>query len=304
VPVRVPSPRATALLRLLPLVLIVLFATFAGGSPREQQVRAIAATGNVKLVNSRDGAIVSAEDMVPGDTVTGALTLANSGDTTAALTLSSADLQDTLSPGGGRLSDALFVQIDDLTAQRTVYDGALGAMEPVRLAAIPGGGARDFRFTVTMPSVRGNAYQLASTSVRYDWTATADPGGGEDPPPPPPAGDTRAPRLALGGKRRQRLRHRTVVVSAVCDEDCTLGARAHVKRVRGGVPRPVASVRPAAFMPAGDRATLRVVFTRRSVRLIRWRAKRGALVHVRVTARDEAGNVGSRVRRVRLQLKR
>jgi hypothetical protein len=281
-----------------------VFATLAGGAPREREVRATAATGTVKLVNSRDGgAIVSASEMKPGHSVTGTLTLRNSGDSTAALTLSKSDLEDTLGRAGGRLSDALFVQIDDLTAGRTVYDGSLGAMAPVALTPIAAGASHDFRFTVTMPAIRGNAYQLAATSVRYDWAATAvdGPGGGGADPTPPPTGDTRPPRLALGGKQRQRVRRRAVVVYAVCDEDCTLGARAHVRRVRGGVPRPKAQVRPAAFMPAGDRAALRVVFSRRAVRLMRWRAKRGALVHVRVRARDEAGNVASRVRRVRLR---
>ena len=300
-----PSPRASALLRLLPLVPIVVFATLADGAPRERAVRATAATGTVKLVNSRDGgAIVSASEMKPGHSVTGTLTLRNGGDSTAALTLSKSDLEDTLGRAGGRLSDALFVQIDDLTGGRTVYDGSLGAMAPVPLTPIAAGASHEFRFTVTMPAIRGNAYQLAATSVRYDWTATAVEGpgdGGADPtPPPPPTGDTRPPRLTLGGEPRQRVRRRAVVVYAVCDEDCTLGARAHVRGVRGGVPRPRAQVRPAAFMPAGDRAALRVVFSRRAVRLMRWRAKRGALVHVRVTARDEAGNVASGVRRVRL----
>jgi hypothetical protein len=300
---RVPSPRAAALLRLVPLVPIVVFATLADGAPRERDVRATAATGNVKLVNSRDGgAIVSATDMLPGRSVSGTLTLGNSGDSTAALTLSKSDLQDAVGRGGGRLSDALFVQIDDLTARRTVYDGPLGAMGSVPLAAIPAGGSNDFRFTVTMPLIQGNAYQLASTSVRYDWTAIAeDAGGGEDtPPPPPPAGDTRAPALTLSGKRRQSLLRRSVVVYAVCNENCTLAARARVWRVRG-VRRPAALVRPAAFMPAGDRAKLRVVFSRREARLVKRRARRGAAVQVKVTARDEAGNVASAVRRVRLQ---
>jgi hypothetical protein len=295
--VRAPafSPRTAALLRLAPLVPVVLLAALAQGAPRDREVRATAATGNVKLVNSRDGgAIVSAADMTPGRSVSGTLTLSNSGDSTAALTLSKADLRDKLGRGGGRLSDALFVQIDDMTAQRTVYDGSLGAMDPVDLAAIPAGGSSEFRFNVTMPAIRGNAYQLAATSVRYDWTATAteDPGAGE--PPPPPSGDRQPPRLTLSGKRRQRLRKRAVVVRAVCDEDCTLGVRARVKRVR----RPRAQVRPAAFMPAGDRAKLRVVFSRRAARKAK---RRRAVVRVKVTARDEAGNVATAERRVRLR---
>jgi hypothetical protein len=291
------------LVRLVPLVPIVLVAALAHGAPPERDVRATAATGNVKLVNSRaGGAIVSATEMTPGRSVSGTLTLSNSGDSAAALTLSKSDLQDVMGRGGGRLSDALFVQIDDLTAQRTVYDGSLGAMEPVDLPAIPAGGSSEFRFSVTMPAIRGNAYQLAATSVRYDWTATAssgdnDPGGTE----PPPTADTRAPRLTLSGKRRQPLRKRRVVVRAVCDEDCTLAARARVARVRGGVPRPVTRVRPAAYMPAGDRAVLRVALSRRAVRLVRSRGKRNAFVKVVVTARDDAGNSGTAVRRVRLR---
>src|SRR4051794_34694200 len=69
------KPRVVTLLRLLPLVPLVLIAVLTP-APREPAVRATAATGNVKLANSRSGgAIVSAAGMNPGDSVTGSVTI-------------------------------------------------------------------------------------------------------------------------------------------------------------------------------------------------------------------------------------
>src|SRR3954469_14429663 len=147
--------------------------TPASGEP---SLRATAATGNVKLVNSRvGGAIVSAAHMDPGDSVRGTVTLTNSGDAPAAHELSESHLVDTPGLGGGRLSEALFLAVDDLSARRRVYDGPLASMITFPLNPVPAGARHSFRFTVRLPRTRGDAYQVAFTSVRFDWSATALP---------------------------------------------------------------------------------------------------------------------------------
>src|SRR4051794_8924515 len=165
----VRKPRVASLLRVLPLGPLVLIAVLIP-PPREQSIRATAATGNVKLADSRGGgAIVSAAGMNPGDSVTGSVTISNSGDAPAKLALSKSQLLDSPGVGGGRLSDALYLSVDDLSIGRRVYEGPLASMPSFPLAPIPAGGRHAFRFVVRLPQTRGDAYQLASTSVRFEW---------------------------------------------------------------------------------------------------------------------------------------
>jgi hypothetical protein len=283
------------LLRVLPLAPLVLIAVLTP-PPREPSLRATAATGSVKLTDSRGGgAIVSAAHMDPGDSVTGTVTISNGGDAPAALRLSKSQLLDTPGLGGGRLSEALFLAVDDLTAGRRVYDGPLASMLPLPVAPIPAGGGHSFRFTVRLPQIRGALYQVAFTTVRFDWSATALPKPRTTPPPPP---DTRAPRLVLSGKRRQTVGSRGLLVYARCNEPCTLGARAKVLRVRG-LRRGRVTPRVAAAATL-HRVAIRIRFSRRALRRLKRAVRRGRVV-VTVTARDAAGNRTAARRGIRLR---
>jgi hypothetical protein len=288
----VRKPRVASLLRVLPLAPLVVVALLTP-PPREQTIHATAATGNVKLANSRGGgAIVSAAGLNPGDAVTGSVTISNSGDAPAKLALSASQLVDTPGTGGGRLSDALYLSVDDLSINRRVYEGPLASMPRFPLAPIPAGGHHAFRFVVRLPQTRGDAYQLSSTSVRFDWSATA----GAKPVPPPR--DTRAPRLVLSGKQRQRASTRGLVVYARCDEPCLLGASARVYGVRGvrrGSARP--GVSGAATL---RRVAVRVTFPRRALARLKRPGRHGRVV-VRVVARDAAGNRTVARRTIRLR---
>lgn len=286
----VRKPRVASLLRVLPLAPLVLIAVLTP-APREQTIHATAATGDVKLANSRGGAaIVSAAGMNPGDAVTGSVTISNSGDAPAKLALSKSQLVDNPGVGGGRLSDALYLSVDDLSIGRRVYEGPLASMPRFPLAPIPAGGHHAFRFVVRMSQTRGDAYQLSSTSVRFDWSATA----GEKPVTP----DTRAPRLVLSGKRRQRAKSRGLVVYARCDESCTLSATARAYGVHG-VKRVKAKARVGAAA-AQRRVAIRITYGRRALARLQ-HPSRGGLVVVRVTARDAAGNRTVRRRTIRLR---
>jgi hypothetical protein len=288
----VRKPRVASLLRILPLAPLVLIAVLTP-SPREQTIRATAATGDVKLANSRGGgAIVSAAGMNPGDTITGSVTISNGGDAPAKLALSKSQLVDSPGVGGGRLSDALYLSVDDLSINRRVYEGPLASMPRFPLAPIPAGGRHAFRFVVRLPQTRGDAYQLSSTSVRFDWSATA----GEKPVTPP--SDTRAPRLVLSGKRRQRATRRGLVVYARCDEACTLAAGARAYGVRG-VRRMNARARVSSAA-AQRRVAIRITYARRVLPRLQHPSRRGRVV-VRVTARDAAGNRTVRRRTIRLR---
>jgi hypothetical protein len=289
-------PRAAALLRLLPLAPLLLIAVLTPSEPHQPSLRAMAATGNVTLADSRGpGAIVSAAHMNPGDSVSGTVTISNGGDAPAALRLSESQLVDTPGTGGGRLSQALFLSVDDVGAGRRVYDGPLASMTPLGLPSIPAHGEHAFRFTVRLPQIRGNAYQVAFTSVRFDWSGSALPKPRTNPPPPP---DTHAPRLVLSGRRRQLVTANGLLVYARCDEACTLTARSKVLRVRGVQRGRV--VRGTAGAASTGRVPIRVKFSRRALARLRRSARRGRVV-VTVTARDAAGNRGVARRTIRLR---
>jgi hypothetical protein len=64
-------------------------------------------SGNLSQSNSRPNvAILRAENMVPGDSETGDVTITNSGDVTGNFRLESSGLEDTPGPNGGALSKA------------------------------------------------------------------------------------------------------------------------------------------------------------------------------------------------------
>jgi hypothetical protein len=286
--------RAGTLLRLLPIAPLLLFAILLPGPRQEPSLRATAATGNVTLVNSRGGgAIVSAAHMDPGDSVSGTVTISNTGDAPAGMTLSKSQLQDTPGAGGGRLSDALFLAVDDVSGGRRVYDGPLADMPALALEPIPAGRGRQFQFTVRLPKLRGDTYMVAATSVRFDWTAKA-----VQKPAPRPHPDTRPPALKLSGERRQLATRRGLVVYALCDEPCSLAAKAKVRGVKGV--RAGKATPRLAGASARRRVAISVTFGRKGLRRLR-RPRRGARVLVAVTARDRAGNATVSRRTIRLR---
>lgn len=249
-----PTPRAGAALRLLFLAAVVAVATAIGGPSEARTVHALrdSATGAVSLSDSRGGgAILSASQLHPGHSVSGSLTLTNSGDLPAAVSLSQADLVDSPGMNGARLSSSLVVEVDDVTSGRRVYFGPLAVMPAIPLGTFPAGGAREFRFTATLPGTAPGDLMGTSARVRYDWTATADQsgagggggsgngsgsgggggGGTTDPRPVPPT------LLALTLKGKSPQKARTVSAFATCNSACTLTAGATLMGVKKKVAR-------------------------------------------------------------------
>lgn len=289
---------------MLPLAPLAAVGLLAGDAPTPRAVHALPSsdTGNVTLTNSLGGgAVLSAADMAPGRTVSGTVTIANTGDTAAALTLAQSAPQDDLGIGGGRLSSVLTLQIDDETAQRSVYSGPLSNLSSATAGALDPGARHVFRFSVRMADVApSRPYQRAATTVGYEWTGTAVPAAPAPVPTPPPAAtpdtapapapapappptappaavDTRAPVVRLTGKPTQRARN--VSLAAACDEPCTFSASAKITGAKGVKPP------KAAIASARTQARIRLVFDKRSLKALR----RGK-VTVTVVATDAAGN--------------
>ncbi len=146
------------------------------------RVRLTSSSGALKITNSREGqAILTAVPMVPGGTATGTVDLENSGDRAEELTLDAEEAVDTPGPGGGRLSERLLLDVEDVTvadALKAVYSGGLTGFERTDLGTLAKGADRTYRFVVTFadggPNGADNAFQGSSASIGFEWTvATA-----------------------------------------------------------------------------------------------------------------------------------
>jgi len=135
-------------------------------------------SGALAHTNSKDGsAILSLDKMKPADTVSGTVTLRNTGDIPGTFTLSKSALRDTPGPNGGELSSKLDVAIVDKGDSRAIYSGKLGAMGDRALGAYAPGEAHTYQFTVTFPdagtpasdTTGDNAYKASGVSVSYDF---------------------------------------------------------------------------------------------------------------------------------------
>ena len=149
-------------------------ATFVSSSSNPANAFAAA---RVAQQNSRAGQLIlSASGMVPGQSTTRTLTIANSGDVPSASTLSER-VVDSPGPSGIKLSGELHLAVADVTdaaAARTIYDGPLGAMGSQALGSSAPGAAHTYRFTVTFPNGPSqNVYQGAATDVEFDWVQTS-----------------------------------------------------------------------------------------------------------------------------------
>jgi Ca2+-binding RTX toxin-like protein len=137
------------------------------------------ANGAVTAANSRAGAaILTARNLVPGGSSTGTLTIHNTGDQLAALTLTASRPVDVPGPGGGLLSSAIQLYVTDITggSDAGVYTGALGSMRQVQLVNLRPGEARAYRFSIVLPDTGlrdgPDGFQGSSTRTGYTWTLT------------------------------------------------------------------------------------------------------------------------------------
>jgi hypothetical protein len=123
-------------------------------------------TGTLLHSNSQDGSvIVVAEDMAPGDSSIGTMTLTGSGTLSGAYTLTASGLSDI--PGSPRLSDALSLKLEDTTgAPQTLFTGSVSTFNTAALGTIAPGASRTYRLTLSYPAgTNVAALQGASMSV-------------------------------------------------------------------------------------------------------------------------------------------
>jgi hypothetical protein len=247
------------------------------------------ATGPLVATAPGDAAVLVAENLAPGDTRSGDVTVTNAGDASGGFALSTSDLIDT----GAPLSGVLELAVYDVTAGRAVYSGPLSGLGTAALGILAQGEAHRYRFTVSFPAGRpdsvDNAFQGASTAVTFVWSTTAvatgsgpsGPSAATSPAPVTAAGTGRIPRSAIGAAYRQSGAHGRVTTWVSCEATCRIAlsgtAAFDARKLR------LRTVR--ASLRASGRVHLRVLLPRAA----RQAVSRGRRVTVRLRARATIG---------------
>ncbi len=145
---------------------------------------------------------------MPGDSVTGLITLNNKGDKPGSLALMLSGLRDRPGLYGGRLSSVLRLRIDDLTTGAAPVETTLARTTPLPLADLRGRQARTYRVTATFPDtgipagpgLGDNAQQGSSVEIAMTWQLNEK----APPVPKPPVRPVTPPAPASSPPRRPR----------------------------------------------------------------------------------------------------
>jgi hypothetical protein len=335
-----PRRRAPAAVRSLAATGAIALATWGASAAlahdRPPELRGLAATGAVRIVSPEDGtAVLAAAHLVPGQSVTGLVHLTNSGDADGALQLARTGITETPGAGGGRLSQALQLTLDDVTTgtPQPVFSGGLADFDLVRLGRLPAGAWRTYRLTATLPdggvpaSPLGGDNALQGGSIRVDWLWGAialTPAV----TPTPPRTPTPAPTVTRGLPTPQPIQSggespaasvltlripwqrvmmtRGITVRGTCDRLCRLTFTAkvqtaprhgHRRTVMGGKVFRVAGTRRT--LPPGAERRIKLRLTPKAVlrlhQVLLTRGRAAVLVDARVRSALGAATVKRRI---------
>ena len=162
-------------------------------APRTAAPAVISTAGEISIGNSRRGqAVFRAEDLLPGESRGGAVTISNPNRQPLNVSLASS------LTAGGRLAEALDLSITRVGAGN-LYHGPLAAMPRLPLGELAPGEGREYRFRVGLPPTAKNALQGQKGAIDLIWSARAAG--------PPPQCRMRAMRARFFVfRRRDRIR--------------------------------------------------------------------------------------------------
>jgi hypothetical protein len=126
-------------------------------------------SGSAVALDAGGGAQLSVAGLVPGDSRGATIRLSNAGSDAASFALETR-LSDQVRAGGTALSSLLELRIASARGA-VLYNGSLAGLQRLPLGRIDAGGARAFRFTVTLPRSAGNAVEGSSLSAGFSWIA-------------------------------------------------------------------------------------------------------------------------------------
>lgn len=133
---------------------------------------AVAVTsGTLRHTNDSNAVTLRAENLKPGDTATGTVTITNAGTLDSTLTLRETSDSSTFLPGD------LLLEIKKGTT--LVWGGSFGTLDSTTkldLGALPVGASTTVTYTVSMPASAGNENQGKSASAGYEWVTTQTAG--------------------------------------------------------------------------------------------------------------------------------
>jgi hypothetical protein len=303
------------------MVAILGCVALAGPSPRGVPRAEISmVSGELHVTNSRDGqAIFQAQGLSPGESVTGTVQLSNTGDLTGDLGFQQLDVQDQPGANGGRLSDAVHLDVEDVTGGNVVpvFAGQLGSFQDRALGSIAQGEARTYRFTASLPdggappspTSGDNAYAGSALTVRYLWTATApDPGdggtgdggtgggggtGGTGGGTGGTGGGVVAPIVSFSVVSKQLVKKGLLDVMAKCDRACTVSAWAQMPKARGARKGLKTSRKTATLTIPGKAARIRLKLSKKGKRQLQAVLRKKKKVALTVTLSVGAANGGT-----------
>ena len=258
------------------VALLLALTGVASAGSRDAELGRLSADGPVTLSATREGvALLHGERLLPGDSVTGMVTLTNLGEKPGALALTIDDVLDTPGAFGGRLSSVMRLRLEDLTSGRAPVETALARTTPLALGTVAGGQSRTYRVTALFPDsgrpagpalgdnlLKGSRIELALRWQISDAdptptpTPTATPTKPKPkptkpaPPAAPPAvtpapGPTPSPvRPALVHLRvpaQRVIKPRKLAVYAMCEVKCKLRFSAKIDNA----PKPAAKGKKA-----------------------------------------------------------
>ncbi|HEX9378490.1 MAG TPA: TasA family protein [Gaiellaceae bacterium] len=129
------------------------------------------ASGTLSMTRSGSGAIFNASAMKIGDSVTGTVTITNTGTLAGVYSLSGSTTGSA--PLASQLNLKVYKDVDGGTA---LYDGSLGAVSSAALGTFAAGEAHTFYFHVTFPTTGtdagDNVLQGLAASTTFTWSAT------------------------------------------------------------------------------------------------------------------------------------
>jgi hypothetical protein len=289
-----------------------------------------AVDGTLSLANDREGsAILTAQNLAPGETAGGAVVLTNTGTLPGALELSQTNLTDTLGPAGGQLSQGLRLTIRDVVSNAVVYQGTMSALGSRDLGTMAPDETRTYSFSVLLPdtgmpvsAITGdNAFAGGRVDVRYLWTLSGDEdgggggGGGSDSGTggdtggggagsgsggDPGSGTTVSRmRVAIKVNAKKALRKRRVDVAVRCQEPCRIRAYAQLRKRKKMKTRR----KSAVTRVANKRAVIKLKLPKKVKKSLKQRIakKRKDYIVVYVRATDPRGGVVNLKKTVRVK---
>jgi hypothetical protein len=154
-------------------ILAVALPVAFGGGARGAGVDPVEvfSSGSLVAPQSTDAAQLSVVGLVPGQSRSAVVGVANHGSAAAAFSVA-AQLADSTAPGRTPLSSVLHLRIARAGSGATVYSGPIGRMPRLALGQIGAGTERMYRFTVAMPSSVGNGVQGSALNASFAWSAS------------------------------------------------------------------------------------------------------------------------------------